>query len=46
MNDWLTYGLVAKYSETSTPENPLLHITSNYGGENVTYDVEINVNES
>lgn len=37
-----SYGLVAKYSEASTPENPVLRVTSNYGGENVSYDVKIN----
>ena len=37
-----SYGLVAKYSEASTPDNPIVRVTSNYGGENVSYDVKVN----
>ena len=36
------YGMVASYSAESTSENPVIRVSSNYGGKNVAYDVRIN----
>lgn len=36
------YGMVASYSAESTSENPIILVSSNYGGKNVTYEVNIN----
>ena len=36
------YGMVASYSIESTSDNPIILVSSNYGGKNVTYEVNIN----
>ena len=41
-NNNTSYGVVAKYAEESTAENPVIEVTSNYGGEKVVYKVNIN----
>ena len=41
-NTNISYGMTARYSECSTPENPIIQITSNYGGEKRIYDVKVN----
>lgn len=38
----MSYGMSAFYSEDSTPADPIIHINSNYGGENRSYDVHVN----
>lgn len=40
--DGVTYGMCASYAVDSTDENPIVQVTSNYGGESVTYKVNIN----
>lgn len=37
----VTYGMTAKYAEHSTAENPVIQVSSNYGGKTVLYDVNI-----
>ncbi|MCH5249385.1 MAG: hypothetical protein J1E98_05615 [Lachnospiraceae bacterium] len=41
-NDTLSYGMTAKYSEKSTEDDPVIRISSNYGGEQRYYDVHVN----
>lgn len=41
-SDMMSYGMKAQYSEKSTAEDPVIRITSNYGGEYRYYDVHVN----
>ena len=41
-SDKMSYGMVATYSETSTEEEPVIRVSSNYGGEKRYYDVHVN----
>lgn len=41
-SDTMSYGMTAKYSEKSTEEDPVIQISSNYGGEQRYYDVHVN----
>lgn len=41
-NDRMSYGMAAQYSEKSTAEDPVIRISSNYGGEQRYYDVHVN----
>lgn len=41
-SDMMSYGMKAQYSEKSTEEDPVIKITSNYGGEYRYYDVHVN----
>lgn len=36
------WGMIAKYAECSTQDNPVIYVSTNYGGENVSYNVNIN----
>ncbi len=36
------WGMNAKYAENSTPENPIVYVETNYGGETVAYNISIN----
>lgn len=36
------YGMRAQYAEGSTAENPVIQVTSNMGGQTVSYQVNIN----
>ncbi len=38
----VTYGMRAVLSEKSTPENPIVQVISNLGGQKVIYNVEVN----
>jgi len=38
----MSYGMRAQYAANSTKENPIIQVTSNYGGETVSYNVNIN----
>lgn len=38
----VTYGMRANYATDSTEKDPIVQITSNYGGRSVTYKVHIN----
>lgn len=38
----ITYGMSARYAKESTEENPIVQVTSNYGGKEVSYKVAIN----
>ena len=38
----LSYGMRAQYAMTSTPDDPIIQVTSNYGGETVSYEVHVN----
>lgn len=38
----ITYGMRAQYAANSSEENPIVQITSNYGGKTVSYNVNIN----
>lgn len=38
----VTYGMRAVLSERSTPENPIVQVISNLGGQKVIYNVEVN----
>lgn len=40
-NSNLSYGLTARYAADSTEENPIIQVTSNYGGKTVSYNVNI-----
>lgn len=37
----ITYGMSARYAKESTEENPVVQVTSNYGGKEVSYKVAI-----
>lgn len=41
-NDNVSYGVVAKYAEESTSDNPVIEVVSNRGGEKTVYRVNIN----
>ena len=41
-NDNVSYGVVAKYAEESTSDNPVIEVVSNRGGEKTVYGVNIN----
>ena len=36
------YGMNAQYAKDSTSDNPIIQVTSNYGGKTVAYNVNIN----
>lgn len=36
------WGMKAKYAECSTKDNPVIYVETNYGGEAVSYNVNIN----
>lgn len=38
----ITYGMTAKYAEHSTDADPVIQVSSNYGGKTVIYNVNIN----
>ncbi len=38
----IVYGMRAMLSDKSTPDNPIVQVVSNLGGENVIYNVEVN----
>ncbi len=38
----VTYGMRAKFSNKSTPDNPIVQVVSNLGGKKVIYNVEVN----
>lgn len=38
----VTYGMRAMLSNKSTPDNPIVQVVSNLGGEKVIYNVEVN----
>lgn len=37
-----SYGMKAQYAAESTPDNPVIQVASNYGGEWVSYKVNVN----
>ncbi|MCM1327579.1 MAG: hypothetical protein NC094_13170 [Bacteroidales bacterium] len=41
-NTNVSYGMKAQYAPESTEDNPVIQVTSNYGGETVSYKVNIN----
>ena len=41
-SDMMSYGMKAQYAPESTKENPIIQVTSNYGGETVSYNVNVN----
>lgn len=41
-SDSLSYGMTAAYSEKSTAEDPVIRISSNYGGVQRYFDVHVN----
>ncbi len=41
-SDMLSYGMKAQYAAGSTKENPIIQVTSNYGEETVSYNVNVN----
>lgn len=38
----VSYGMKAQYAAESTPDNPVIQVTSNYGGQWVSYNVNVN----
>lgn len=36
------WGMVAKFATDSTKENPIIYVSTNYGGENKAYKIAIN----
>lgn len=38
----ITYGMRAQYAKESTEKNPIVQVTSNFGGKTVSYNVHIN----
>ncbi len=36
------YGMKAQYAEESTPDHPVIQVTSNYGGKQAVYKVDVN----
>ena len=38
----MSYGMSAFYSDASTPADPIVRVSSNYGGEQRYYDVHVN----
>ncbi|MCI8372365.1 MAG: hypothetical protein HFI75_08195 [Lachnospiraceae bacterium] len=41
-NSNTSYGLKAQYAPGSTKQDPVIRVTSNYGGETTSYDIHIN----
>ncbi len=41
-NMGVSYGMKAQYAPESTKDNPVIQVTSNYGGEWVSYKVNVN----
>lgn len=41
-NSNVSYGMKAQYAPESTKDNPVIQVTSNYGGQNVSYKVNVN----
>ena len=41
-NDKISYGMVASYSDATTANNPVIRVSSNWGGEQRWYDVHVN----
>ncbi|BBF42707.1 hypothetical protein lbkm_1391 [Lachnospiraceae bacterium KM106-2] len=41
-NDMMSYGMSAFYSDQSTEKDPIIRVSSNYGGEQRYYDVSVN----
>ena len=41
-NTNVSYGMTAQYAAESTSDNPVIQVNSNYGGERVTYKVNVN----
>ncbi len=41
-NTNISYGMVAYYSEDSTPDDPIIKVSSNYGGQDRAYNVHVN----
>ncbi|MBQ2902102.1 MAG: hypothetical protein IJE49_09685 [Agathobacter sp.] len=41
-NDNVSYGVIAKYAEESTADNPVIEVISNRGGEKAVYKVNVN----
>lgn len=41
-SNMMSYGMKAQYAPESTKENPVIQVTSNYGGETVSYNVNVN----
>lgn len=41
-NTNISYGMIAQYSPESTPDNPIIRVTSNYKNESISYDIQIN----
>ncbi|MBP3460076.1 MAG: hypothetical protein J6K58_12775 [Lachnospiraceae bacterium] len=41
-NTNVSYGMKAQYAEESTAEDPVVQVTSNYGGKTVSYKVHVN----
>lgn len=41
-SDMMSYAMTATYSEASTDEDPIIRISSGYGGEKRYYDVHVN----
>lgn|GEM_PF-775039 len=41
-SDMMSYGMTATYSVASTDEDPIIRISSSYGGEKRYYDVHVN----
>lgn len=41
-SDMMSYGMKAQYAPESTSENPIIQVTSNYGGETLSYNVNVN----
>lgn len=41
-SDTMSYGMAASYSQASTVEDPIIRVSSNYGGEQRYYDVHVN----
>lgn len=38
----IMYGMRAQYAKESTSEQPIVQVTSNYGGKTVSYNIDIN----
>jgi len=41
-NSNVGWCMKAKYAEKSTPENPVVYVETNYGGETVAYNINVN----
>lgn len=40
-NTNMSYGMVSRYSTESTKDNPIIRVTSNYGGETNSYEIKV-----